>query len=373
MLKVYIDPWNSKLQDKNFFNLGPIKENRKDSLLPWEYLYNYCLSRGIELKTADQIPSEKSKKKTYLYYSFGQLEGFRKLVGRNDIVFGSFYLFEPPIKLLPRNIDIYHNLEFLKSHFQRIYTTSPISCINEIYKMKYGFDTLLFSYPQSYSNIIECYWGIDKRKFLVMVNSYRYSRLINNEFYSERIKALKFFFKKKNIDLYGDDWDKLSQNIIISLLNAILWGIKWQSLIRVKDFMNSLSFRKELKSTKYSSNKYETLSQYKFALCYESMGIKGFISEKIFECFFVGTIPVFLGAPDIHRYIPENTFIDRRNFKNYDELYLFLINLKEDEREEYRANIKNFLTSDYFKVFSKENFAAVFYENLLHDIKLLGK
>lgn len=44
-------------------------------------------------------------------------------------------------------------------------------------------------------------------------------------------------------------------------------------------------------------------------------GEKGYITEKIFDCFFPGVIPIYWGAENVTDYIPQDTFIDRRNLK----------------------------------------------------------
>ena len=53
---------------------------------------------------------------------------------------------------------------------------------------------------------------------------------------------------------------------------------------------------------------------------FKKYGMKGYISEKIFDCFYSGAIPIYLGATDVKDYIQEDTFIDYRNFENSSDL-----------------------------------------------------
>ena len=47
------------------------------------------------------------------------------------------------------------------------------------------------------------------------------------------------------------------------------------------------------------------------------MVLERWITEKIFDCFYAGTIPVYLGAPDVARWLPPECFIDMRRFGGY--------------------------------------------------------
>jgi hypothetical protein len=71
-------------------------------------------------------------------------------------------------------------------------------------------------------------------------------------------------------------------------------------------------------------SKHETMSEYTFAITYENMELEGWINEKIFDAFLVGTVPIFRGAPDVTDYIPEECFIDARRFGDYRELESYL-------------------------------------------------
>jgi hypothetical protein len=116
-------------------------------------------------------------------------------------------------------------------------------------------------------------------------------------------------------------------------------------------------------------SKYEALSKYNFAICYENAIFPGYVMEKIFDCFFVGTIPIYLGAPDIEKYVPKKCFIDRRDFSSYDELGKYLKSLGEPEINAYRENIHQYLTSEQFKPFTKENWAEMFIRLIVEGIE----
>ncbi len=365
---VYIEPWSKSLLNNKLFNGSD--NARKDHLLPYSYLKEYCEDRNIRIETADKIPEVASDSQKILYYSFGSMDRLNYLSNRNDIKYCSFYLFEPPIKVLKRNKDLYHQIPLISNLFKRIYTTSPISEINQIYNKDYRVKTELFQYPQSHSELLEKYWQGDRKDHIVMINSYRYSRLKRNQFYSKRLKLMKFLARKNFIDLYGNDWNKLGGNFLTNLLESVLWSLKWVNLRRLKDFFITLPIRGFLKNVPTSLDKYETMSQYKYAICFESMGIQGFISEKIFECFFCGTVPIYLGDPKVTDRIPDNTFIDPRKFKDNDHLYHYVKNLSEEDYLEYRNNIKQFLLSDNYYPFSKEYFAEHFYNIILEDIQI---
>ena len=54
-------------------------------------------------------------------------------------------------------------------------------------------------------------------------------------------------------------------------------------------------------------------NQYKFIICFENSYSDGYITEKIFNCFFARTIPIYKGSPIIEQYINEDAFVDARN------------------------------------------------------------
>jgi hypothetical protein len=107
---------------------------------------------------------------------------------------------------------------------------------------------------------------------------------------------------------------------------------------------------------------HDLLKQYKFAVCYEDMhDVKGYVTEKIFNCFAAGTIPIYWGASNITDYIPKECFIDRRDFKDFEAVMDYI---QGADAQAYINNIKAFLESDQAKLFSKELFDVIFLESI---------
>lgn len=106
-------------------------------------------------------------------------------------------------------------------------------------------------------------------------------------------------------------------------------------------------------------NKLEILKNYKFSICFENMiGEDGYITEKIFDCFKAGVVPVYLGARNVANYIPENCFIDYQNFNNIFDFIDYIKNLDYKKWKEYILNSKRYLGSNLSKQFSIEYFIS---------------
>ena len=106
------------------------------------------------------------------------------------------------------------------------------------------------------------------------------------------------------------------------------------------------------------------LCNYKFTLCYENeSSLRGLISEKIFDCFYARTIPVFLGASNVQDYFPKDCYVDRREFSSYEELDKYLQNMSVYEYENRILSIENYLKSDSFERFSSARFSECIYSH----------
>ena len=87
-----------------------------------------------------------------------------------------------------------------------------------------------------------------------------------------------------------------------------------------------------------------------------------YITEKIFDVFAAGCVPIYWGPDNIEEYIPEGCFIDYRKFKSDEEMLEFITSMQEDEYNQYIKNIRRFLKSEKAKLFSLEAFEQVLYE-----------
>jgi len=59
------------------------------------------------------------------------------------------------------------------------------------------------------------------------------------------------------------------------------------------------------------ARKVKVLSHYKFYLAFENLPVLDYVSEKVFEGLFAGTVPVYRGSPTIAKFMPSNdSFID---------------------------------------------------------------
>lgn len=178
------------------------------------------------------------------------------------------------------------------------------------------------------------------------------------ELYTGRVKAIRWFEQNhpEDFDLYGVGWDKYYFKGALSRLNRFKFLTK---LLKPK----YPSYKGLIKSKK------EIYEKYKFAICYENArDISGYITEKMFDCFFAGCVPVYWGAPNVTDYIPVDTFIDRRDFKTYDELYKYLKNMPDEEYLDYLDAIKIFIKSDKIYPFSAEYFADTLINEILRDV-----
>jgi hypothetical protein len=117
-------------------------------------------------------------------------------------------------------------------------------------------------------------------------------------------------------------------------------------------------------------DKLAVIRSYRFVVCYENTQTPGYISEKLFDCLFAGCIPVYLGEPDIRRFVPAECFIDRRGFASDAELAAFLQKMPYSDYKRYIAAMQQFVEGVERQKFSSEANAKRVADVLLADIKL---
>ncbi len=218
------------------------------------------------------------------------------------------YLWEPP------TVEDWSYVPALQSQFGTIFTWDDDLVDNRKF-FKFYYPVL----APRIANIVP----FEEKKFCVMVAT-RLCSKHPRELYSEREKVIRFFEALPSgvFDLYGRNWEKR----------------------KFKNWRGA------------TPNKLETIKQYKFSICYENMrDVKGYVTEKIFDCLAAGTVPVYWGASNIGEYVPAECFIDRRQFESETALLEFLNSITEQEYARYLESAEAFLRSKEANRFTNQN------------------
>jgi len=163
-----------------------------------------------------------------------------------------------------------------------------------------------------------------------LLAGWRY-RPIARDRYAARFSAIDAF---SELDLYGEGW------------------LQRHSAVSPAQHARALrAYRGPL------SDKLAALSEYRFALAIENTRFPGYVSEKLFDCLFAGTVPVYDGAPDVVRYVPADAFVDASTFPDYSAVRQYLRAMTEAQWQARLAAGRAFLASPAFERFCAATFA----------------
>lgn len=319
---VYVDPSYAAFNADKLFDLADPVLNRDDQLLAMARLREVARQQGYNLTTADRLFTQEGEMGGD-YYSLG-LRTDAAMLHARDVRLRGYLLLEPPV-VAP---GLYAALPEVTAQFERVY-------VHNAHGHGYSLDGVRLEalrklyWPVPYRGVIERFWNIRARgRKIVAINGHHKPIGKGQELYSKRIEALAVFAKHNAADLYGHGWDKW-------LTRCSLWMpylLHRQSLLKI--------YRGPCGS------KYETLSAYTHCLCLENMCMDGYVTEKIFDCLYAGTIPLYLGAGDIAAYIPEEAFIDCRKFGQWEALLDYVQSMSAADITAMREAGRTFMESD---------------------------
>lgn len=323
------------------FDMSDVVLNRDDQLAPLVRLRTVLAQRGIDTHTADYLLNRRCGKGASDYYSLGLLDNFRVLQNWPDIRLRAFLVMEPPA-VAP---ELYQALPILTKVFESVYVHNTDG---DGYSSR-GVDMQRLRklhWPQPYAGVLSNYWANTSReRRITVINGNHKPVSYVGELYSKRISVMSQLESMGAVDLYGIGWARWWGR------NS-LWLPYWKSRRRLMRV-----YKGPCKS------KHETLSRYTFSLCFENMAMDGYITEKLFDCLYAGTIPIYLGAKDIDKWVPQNVYIDFRKFRSVDVMWRFLREMDDKEIEAMRQAGRSFLESDFFKRTYYDSLVNIFNES----------
>ena len=102
--------------------------------------------------------------------------------------------------------------------------------------------------------------------------------------------------------------------------------------------------------------KFDVVKKFKYYYCYENtVGINGYICEKLYDCFYCGIVPIYWGASNVHELVPYKCFIDGNQFKNDSEVYDFIKAIDYKTWRGYIEEAVTFLKSKEMERFTVKN------------------
>lgn len=315
--------------------------NRDDCLYGFFLLKEMLKKENVDLSTQDINPPAESRLIIY-----NEMPKKKEMLKDNDTIKNKknyLLIFESEL-IRPDNWNLRRHKDF-----DKIFTWNDDFVDNNKY-FKMNFPNRILYSPDNFS--------IKRKKKLCTMIAGNKHRSHPLELYSERVKTIRWFERNHpdDFDLFGIGWQRTlgKKNQVVNYLKSLMGTTK----------PAFPSYRGAVRS------KMEVLPNYKFAICYENArNITGYITEKIFDCFFSGSVPIYWGEPNIGKTIPKETFICREDFENHEALYRYMTQMPIEEYESYLHAISDFLKSDKVRQFSAENFANVICGEILRDIK----
>lgn len=241
-----------------------------------------------------------------------------------------------------------------------------ISCNTTISNKKHR--TINYFIDDDYIN--NDYVSFNDRKLAIALCSNRYNGILASRkgsgFYSLPIlqeiskewknNYFNIFFKRPLV-LYSRRRYFLNKKFTFFELYGRFWSKKHlQSWVRI--IYKFLPERFDSKG-EYIGNKIELLKNYKFSMAFENYeNNTSYISEKIFECFKAGSVPLYSGCKNIFDHIPDDCYIYISNKDSRIDVKKKIENMDKKTWEKYIINGQNFLKSDkYLNEFSAQAFS----------------
>lgn len=310
------------------------------------YFYEECQKKGIQLITTD------------IYFALSEKPKAICMRERIDIDMStSLALQKSGVRLaVIRNSEnplyacrFFWNLKKLTSYFDH---SVVVKGVRDWVSPKSQFHPWFI--PHAYYNQIhEVQSDFHKKKFLVLIQ--RNARIhwlrrlyvsgmnfikplpnfVNQEGYLNRLKAIKYFSQYSDFDLYGMWWDK-----------PVRYTHKYDEAIQ-KSYRGAVE------------DKFALLKQYKFSLIFDNAYLGGMVHEKMTDCLYAGSVPIYWGAPDIADIFPDNCFINFRKFGcDFARLNEYIRSIDENTYNDYIKNINKFISSPAAYNLSQEKYAS---------------
>jgi len=354
---------NTEFYENRAFKPEAIAQMRptlQNMATPWLPVHAAAREGGLELITADRVEAEGIDPAQVLLVAYDWTPDAKRLVARGvkPAVLASF---EPPVIAWW----LYYHLESVSARFPH---TFLFEGARDRVAPTTWFHPLFFPQPCPPPRPTGRPWS--SRRFLAMIQSnkaqprardlarwfdrprevslertlagLRY-RPIARDRYGFRLRAIEAFAGKSDFDLYGEGWDR-RHPAIDPRLHALATRI-WRGPVE---------------------DKVRQLAGYRFAFIFENTRFPGYVSEKLFDCFYARCIPVYSGAPDVAQYVPPSTFIDVRQFPSFPELERFLRAITEEDARRYIDAAHSFLMSPAFEGWCAERFARDLVDALVH-------
>lgn len=303
--KIALIPWDESIRDNNIF--VEKYENYVDSHILLKRAFE---KKGMELNTIDRY-NDLREVDCFLFFSINY-KWLNKIL-KLGLQGKTMYCSGEPAVVKPENSQ--EGYQKLLKIFAYILTWNDDLVDNKrIFKRN-----IPYYFVKSFGNM-----PFERRKLLTNISGNKSSGEAY-ELYSEREKVVSYFEKNypEQFDLYGTNWDIETHPSYKGVVDS----------------------------------KTDTYHKYKFALSLENTyNVKGYITEKILDCFVAGIIPIYKGASNINDFIPEKCYINYDDFISLSELAQFITNMKEDRYNEYLMAINDFLCSDATYYFSSDLF-----------------
>jgi hypothetical protein len=306
-MKIGIVPFYKALYNNKLFDISDNVMNTDNALTPYFEIKKLFEKENIEVNTIDYYNYENVD--AVLFFSL-DYDILHKCLNKNiDKLI--YFAWEPEV------VDKRHSKKWLKQiapFFDAIMTWNDDLIDNvKYYKINYPY---YFKTIQINCSEKDFY----NKKLLVNISGNKKS-CHPNELYSERLKVINYYNNNKqseNFELYGKIWNE-----------------------------------KFICSKGICLNKSNVYQNFKFALCLENMcNINGYITEKIFDCFTSGVVPIYWGAVNITSYIPQECFINYQKFNSIEDLDKYLTTMKYNDYMKYIEAINDYLSSEKIDFFT---------------------
>jgi hypothetical protein len=295
---------------------------------PFKLLRDLFRDVGVTLETSDHHDVASAEK--VLFFNFNEPLYMRCVTAGLTAEQLVLFAFEPPV-VVPEHGDAQ-----TRAKFGRVFTHDD--------RLVDGERVRKLRYPQA-KELQKWLPTNEDRRFLTLINANKYSSG-QGELYGMRRQAIRHF-ESSGLDfhLYGYDWDRGRRlfgrpEVRRAIESHEVFGLArdwWRAGKPYPSYRGSVH------------DKYAVLKEFRFSICFENQGdLPGYITEKIFDCFVCGTVPIYLGAPNISSYLPKESFIDMSEIPGFDALERLLLALGPRELADLRRAGTEYVKSEAF-------------------------